>query len=92
MSPCTKDLGKIHGIRDAEWFNLKLEIIERDGDKGEKFSGQKNCFSFLISYPSVDREKQLPVSGVIRLLGSLRKKPRHTKNLGWVNEVIYKTV
>lgn len=48
MSPCTKDLGKIHGIRDAEWFNLKLERIERDGDKGEKFSGQKNCFSFLI--------------------------------------------
>lgn len=81
MSPCTKDLGKIHGIRDAEWFNLKLEKIERDGDKGKKFSAQKNCSSFLISFPSVDREKQLPVRGVIRLLGSLRKNHATQKTL-----------
>lgn len=62
-------------------FNLKLERIERDGDKGKTFSGQNNCFSFLISYPSVDREKQLPVCGVIRLLGSLRKNHATQKTL-----------
>ena len=39
MSPCIKNLGKIHGIGNAEWFNLKFERTERQADKGKKFSG-----------------------------------------------------
>lgn len=39
MSPHIKDLGKIQGIGNAEWFNLTFERTERQTDKGKKISG-----------------------------------------------------
>lgn len=78
MSPGRKDLGKIHGIGNAKWFNLKFKRTE--GKRRQIFRGWKGCFCFLISYQSLDREKQLLVLGVIRFLGSLREKTTPHKN------------
>lgn len=81
MSPCTKDLGKIHGIRDAEWFNLKLEKIERDGDKGRNFQPRKTALAFLSLFPVLIEKNSFQFIGVIRLLGSLRKNHATQKTL-----------